>query len=117
MKLKLGHCLHRLLAAWYGIDEADNENSCRLSNTSQDCIPIISLLSPLNASESEALALPLTGRLLDFNYDLYLFWMAGATVCGLVWACINVVTLIFFNELIRTHLVLLAKVEKEAADG
>ena len=42
----------------------------------------------------------------------YLYWMTGATVTGLVWACINVVTLIFLNELIRTHLALLAKLEK-----
>jgi hypothetical protein len=42
----------------------------------------------------------------------YLYWMTGATVSGLVWACINVVTLVFLNELIRTHLALLAKLEK-----
>jgi hypothetical protein len=100
------------LAAWYGIEEADNENSCRVSNSTEDCIPAISLIS-----SNESLAEALTGRLPDFNYDLYLFWMAGATVCGLVWACINVLTLVFLNEVIRTHLVLLDKVEKELADG
>ena len=46
------------------------------------------------------------------NNDEYIYWMTGATVSGIVWACINVVTLIVLNELIRTHLALLAKLEK-----
>ena len=100
------------LAAWYGIEEADNENSCRFSNKTQDCIPILNL-----AVNSTSAAEPLFGQLLNFNYDLYLFWMAGASVCGLVWACINVITLILLNELIRTHLAFLAKLEKEVVDG
>ena len=44
--------------------------------------------------------------------DEYLYWMTGATVSGMVWACINVMTLIALNELIRTHLAFLAKLEK-----
>ena len=56
------------------------------------------------------------GRITNFNYDLYLYWMGAATVCGLVWACINVLTLISFSELIRTHLGALTKLEKQIAN-
>ena len=100
-------------SAWYGIEQADVENSCSDSNSSQDCIPELSIG---RAAPVSSLG-PLTGRREDFNYDLYLYWMAGASVCGLVWACINVVTLVAFSELIRTHLALLAKVEREVIDG
>lgn len=99
------------IAAWYGIEEADNENNCRLSNSTEDCIPAVSLISPNQSLEE------VPGRIPNFNYDLYLFWMGGATACGLVWAIINVLTLAFLNEVIRTHLILLDKVEKELTDA
>lgn len=56
------------------------------------------------------------GRIPDFNYDLYLYWMAGATVCAMVWAFINALTLIALSELIRTHLGVLAKLERKVED-
>ena len=97
-------------SAWYGIEQADVENSCRVSNSSRDCIPELSI-GPAAPVSSPG---PLTE---GFNYDLYLYWMAGASVCGLVWAFINVLTLVAFSELIRTHLVLFEKAEREVIDG
>lgn len=42
--------------------------------------------------------------------------MIGATVCGLLWACINVATLISLSELIKVHLGVLKKVENDAKE-
>lgn len=89
-------------------------------NNTQDCTLILGLTAstPVNRSEAASTSsLPLLpGRIPDFSYSAYLYWMGGASVCGLVWACVNVLTLLALSELIRTHLVLLAKIEKEVAD-
>ena len=102
-------CTCSAYTAWYGIEEADNENSCRAVNTTQDCV----LQIEIGPAISIVTGVLRTGRIPDFNYNLYLYWMAGASVCGLVWGCINALTLIALTELIRTHLGLLAKLEKE----
>ena len=106
-------CFPALNPAWYGIEEADRENSCRVVNTTQDCVPFIELGPSLNAVSSAVVEL---GRMQGFNYDLYVFWMIGATVCGLLWACINVATLISLSELIKVHLGVLKKVENDAKE-
>lgn len=59
---------------------------------------------------------PRLGRIPGFNYDLYLYWMAAASGCGIVWAFLNAMTLIALSELIRTHLSALAKLGKKVAD-
>ena len=41
--------------------------------------------------------------------DVYLYWMAGATGCGVVWAIVNTLALIVLSELIRA----LYKVEEK----
>lgn len=97
------------LTAWYGIEEADNENSCRTANSTQDCVLLIELVPPISGMLRR-------GQIPHFNYDLYQYWMAGATVCGVVWAFINALTLIAFSELIRTHLGVLAKLERKVED-
>ena len=33
--------------------------------------------------------------------DIYLYWMGGATGCGVVWAIVNTLTLIVLSEFIR----------------
>ena len=88
------------LSAWYGIEEADsywyvfvNTTEVELTHSAVGASPD---LSPQNQS----------------NHQDYLYWMTGATVSGLVWACINAMTVIALIELIRTHLALLARQEK-----
>ena len=54
------------------------------------------------------------GRIPGFNFSLYIYWMIGATACGLVWAVVNVATLITLSEMVKVHLGLLAKLEKDA---
>ena len=98
--------------AWYGIEEANNENSCRTANSTQECVLLIEI-EPAISVVTEALR---RGRIPNFNFNLYLYWMAGATVCGLVWAFINALTLIALSELIRTHLGVLAKLERKVED-
>ena len=82
-------------SAWHGIEQADDYTEAE-STPSAAGVP--AQISPWNQS-----------MISDHEY---LYWMTGATAAGLVWACINVVTLILLNELIRTHLALLAKLEK-----
>ena len=90
------------LSAWHGIEEADGYWHVLFVNTTE---PVEKLAPPAGAS-------PDLSPQNQSNHQDYLYWMTGATVSGLVWACINVMTLIALNELIRTHLALLAKLEK-----
>ena len=100
----LWHCMF-FLSAWYGIEQADGylpafENTTEAESTLQAAVGVSESPQPSHQNQS---------TISDHNY---LYWMTGATVSGLVWAFINTVTLIFLNELIRTHLALLAKLEK-----
>ena len=89
------------LSAWYGIEEADGYWHLLFVNTTE----VLELTPSAGAS-------PDLSPQNQSNHQDYLYWMTGATVSGLVWACINVVTLIALNELIRTHLALLENLEK-----
>lgn len=33
--------------------------------------------------------------------NIYLYWMGGATACGVIWAIVNTLTLIVLSEFIR----------------
>jgi hypothetical protein len=52
-----------------------------------------------------------TGTRVDIRgaNDVYLYWMGGATACGVVWAIVNALALIVLSELIRA----LYKVEEK----
>ena len=91
------------LSAWYGIEQEADGYLHAFENTmeAESTLPAVGV-SPQPSHQNQS-------TVSDHNY---LYWMTGATVSGLVWACINTVTLIFLNELIRTHLALLAKLEK-----
>ena len=84
-------------SAWYGIEQADGYLLVFENATEAESTPPAVGASPQNQSVVS-------------NHE-YLYWMTGATVSGLVWACINAVTLVALSKLIRTHLALLAKLE------
>lgn len=94
------YCL--FLSAWYGIQQADG-----YLNVFVNATEVESTLSAVGASPQ-----PSPQNQSMVSNDEYLYWMTGATISGMVWACINVVTLIALNELIRTHLAFLAKLEE-----
>lgn len=100
-KLTAQYCIF-FLSAWYGIEQADGYLHVFVNTTEAESTPSAGGASP---------QLPPQNQSMVSNHE-YLYWMTGATVSGLVWACVNVVTLITLNELIRTHLALLAKLEK-----
>ena len=82
-----------------GIDEANNDNSCSAeleSNSSVECMLIIDLVTP----EGMDVVTGRRGEIRGAN-EVYLYWMGGATGCGVLWAIINTVTLIVLSELIR----------------
>lgn len=88
-----------------GIDEANNDNSCSAeSNSSVECELATDLLTPDGMDV-------VTGRRGDIRgaNDVYLYWMGGATGCGVLWAIVNTLTLIVLSELIRA----LYKVEEK----
>ena len=75
-----------------GIDEANNDNSCSAeSNSSVECMLMIDLVTP------EGMDVVTGGG----ANEVYLYWMAGATGYGVVWAIVNTLTLIVLSELIR----------------
>ena len=85
-----------VLSAVRGIDEANNDNSCSVANSSVECVLIIDLQTP----EGMDVVMGTRGEIRGAN-DIYLYWMAGATGCGVVWAIINTLTLIALGEFIR----------------
>ena len=87
------------LSAWYGIEQADGYLHVFMNTTE---VASAVGVSPQSSLQNQSV----------ISNDKYLYWMTGATVSGMVWACINVATLIVLNELIRTHLALLTKLEK-----
>lgn len=83
---------------------ANDDNSCRLEvNSTVDCV----LLTDLRTTSGEDVV-PI-GQIRGTSDNVYLYWMAGATGCGVVWAIVNTLTLIALSEFIRA----LYKVEEK----
>lgn len=74
-----------------GIEEASRNNSCSLLNdsTQNDCTP-----SNIFIEGEER-------GILRSASTLYIYWLAGATGCGVLWAIINTVTVACFSEIVR----------------
>ena len=87
------------LPAARGIDEANDDNSCRVEqNSSVDCVVILDL----RTTNGVDVATGARGEIRGAN-QRYLYWMAGATGCGLIWAIVSTLMLITLSELIRAH--------------
>lgn len=69
-------------------------------NSSVECVAIEALSSSINDSSVNVSGT--RGEIRGAN-NIYLYWMAGATGCGVIWAIVNTVTLIVLSELIRAH--------------
>lgn len=85
-----------MYAAIVGIVEASRNNTCKLTllNSPQaECIPASNLFT--TSGENVGIT--------DGASTLYLFWMAGATGCGVLWAIVNTLTVACFSEMIRTN--------------
>ena len=99
------------LPAARGIDEANNDNSCRVENSTVDCVLQIDLTSSLGSGTSPRQP---RGEVRGAN-DVYLYWMAGATGCGVIWAVVNTFALIALSELIRAIYIVEEKKHSGAA--
>lgn len=75
-----------------GIDAANDDNSCLVEqNSSRLCVLILDIMDANQTARGE----------ISGANDIYLYWMAGATACGVVWAIVNTATLIVLSEFIR----------------
>ena len=64
-----------------------------------ECVIIFTIQNSA-ASLGNTTTEPPRGEIRGAN-EIYLYWMAGATVCGVIWAVVNTVMLIMLSEFIR----------------
>jgi hypothetical protein len=86
------YCLHFANAvAIVGIEEASRNNSCSLldNSTQDDCIP-----SNIFIKGEER-------GILRSASTIHIYWLAGATGCGFLWAIITTITVACFSEIVR----------------
>jgi hypothetical protein len=70
-----------------GIVRASDANVCIDNPNSTDCVPASTIITSNNDT------VPLSNISDDGDPDEYLFWMAGATFCGLIFAVMATLSL------------------------
>ena len=84
-----------------------------MENSTVDCVLQIDLTASLSLGSGMSPRQP-RGEVRGAN-DVYLYWMAGATGCGVIWAVVNTFALIALSELIRAIYIVEEKKHSGAA--